>query len=62
MTEEGEVRCELIPSVGPGQTVTLTVRARAFEAGNLRFRVELEAEDPDTRLVGEESTRFFGDN
>jgi uncharacterized repeat protein (TIGR01451 family) len=62
ITEEGEVRFQLIPSVGPGQTVTLTVRARAFEAGNLRFRVELEAEDPDTRLVGEESTRFFGDN
>ncbi|MEE3369888.1 MAG: hypothetical protein VX346_11135 [Planctomycetota bacterium] len=62
IAEEGEVRFQPIPSVGPGQTVTLTVRARAFEEGNLRFRVELEAEDPDTRLVGEESTRFFGDN
>lgn len=62
LAEEGEVRFQTIPSVGPGQTMTLTVRARAFEPGNLRFRVELEAEDPDTRLVGEESTRFFGDN
>ena len=61
VAEEGEVRFQPIRSIGPGQTVTLTVTARAFEAGNLRFRVELEADDPDTRLVGEESTRFFGD-
>ena len=59
---EGEVRFQPIPTIAPGKTITLTVTARAFEDGNLRFRVELQADDPDIQLVGEESTRFFGDN
>ena len=59
---EGEVRFQPIPTIAAGKTITLTVTARAFEAGNLRFRVELQADDPDIQLVGEESTRFFGDN
>jgi hypothetical protein len=52
----------VIPRIGPGEQLKLTIVAEADRAGNHRFRVETTSTDPDTRLVAEESTYYFGDD
>jgi uncharacterized repeat protein (TIGR01451 family) len=56
----GQVLFEPISSIGAGQSVTLKITARAEQAGSHRFRAEVTCGDSDTRLVAEETTRFFG--
>jgi uncharacterized repeat protein (TIGR01451 family) len=55
----GQVLCHPLPELGPGEQATLRVVAKAAEAGNHQFRVEVTATDADTRLVSEGTTRFF---
>jgi uncharacterized repeat protein (TIGR01451 family) len=52
----GQVLFQPLTRIEPGQTLTLSVVARASEVGNHRFRVEVTA--GDSILVAEEATRF----
>ncbi len=56
----GQVIFEPIPSIPAGGQMSLKVTARAGQSGNLLFRAELTCGDPETKLVAEESTRFYG--
>lgn len=58
----GQVLFQMIPRIGPGEQVKLTIVAVADQAGNHRFRVETTSTEPETRLVAEESTHYFGDD
>ncbi len=55
----GQVIFDTIDAIPAGGQVTLKVTARAATSGNLRFRAELTCENPETKLVTEESTRFY---
>jgi hypothetical protein len=57
----GQVIFDAIQSVPAGAEVTLRITAQAHKSGNHRFRAELTCGDPETKLVSEESTRFYGD-
>ncbi len=56
----GQVLFQPIPRIDAGEQVKLTIIAVAEKAGNHRFRVETTTTEPETRLVAEESTHFFG--
>lgn len=56
----GQVLFQAIPRLGPGERKVLKVIAKASQAGSLRFRAEVKCGDPETHLVAEESTRYFG--
>ena len=58
----GQVLFQMIPRIGPGEQIKLTIIAVADRAGNHRFRVETTSTEPETRLVAEESTHFYGDD
>jgi hypothetical protein len=55
----GQVLFDTISSLPAGGEMTLKITARAAKDGNLRFRAELTCADSDTKLVSEESTRFY---
>jgi uncharacterized repeat protein (TIGR01451 family) len=57
----GQVNYESIPSLGTGQSLALTVKAKAQKAGNHVFRVEVHSKPSGDRLVNEGTTRFFGE-
>ncbi|MDA1055430.1 MAG: hypothetical protein O3C40_33950 [Planctomycetota bacterium] len=57
----GQVLFHPIARIEPGDELVLKIVAKADKAGNHRFRAELTAGDPDTRLIAEESTYFFGE-
>ena len=57
----GQAIFNTIPRIDPGQTLTLKVIAKADREGNHRFRAELTADGPETKLVAEESTYYFRD-
>jgi hypothetical protein len=56
----GQVMFDPIASVPAGGKITVKITAQAAATGNLRFRVELNCGTPETKLVAEESTRFYG--
>ena len=56
----GQVVFEPIETIPAGGEVTMRITAKAAQDGNLRFRTELNCGDPETKLVAEESTRFYG--
>jgi hypothetical protein len=56
----GQVLFDLIKEIGPGEKVVLTIHASASVEGRHRFRAEIFAGDPETRLVQEEMTWFLG--
>ena len=56
----GQVVFEPITNIPAGGKVAVRITARASVAGNLRFRAELNCGTPETKLVAEESTRFYG--
>lgn len=56
----GQVLFHPIPRIEPGDEITLKIVARGDRPGNHRFRAELNCKNPDTRLIAEESTFFFG--
>jgi len=58
----GQVLFHPIARIEPGDELVLKIVAKADKAGNHRFRAELTAGDPDTRLIAEETTYFFGED
>ena len=57
---EGEVVFEPVARIDAGEERTFQIKAKASLAGNHIFRAEVTCTNPDTRLAGEESTRFYG--
>ena len=56
----GQVVFDAIPSIAAGQAKTFVVKARAESTGNHIIRAEVFCKPLGTRLVGEESTYFYG--
>ncbi len=56
----GQVTFDQISAVEANSELIFKITARASRPGNHGFRVEVEADDPETRLVAEETTRFYG--
>jgi uncharacterized repeat protein (TIGR01451 family) len=56
----GQVIFKPISRINPGETVKLTVKARAEADGNHVFRAAVKCTDPETRLVAEDTTRYYG--
>lgn len=59
--EDGQAIFDTIPRIEAGQVVTLKIVAKASQAGNHRVRAVLKCTDPETELVAEDMTRFFGE-
>lgn len=57
----GQVVFLPIARIDEGQAIVLKVTARAETSGNHVFRTEVKCSDPETRLVFEGTTKFFGD-
>ena len=55
----GQVVFDTIPMIAAGETLTLKVKARAEAAGNHIVRTEVHCKPLGTRLVSEETTRFY---
>jgi hypothetical protein len=58
----GQVLCQPLPQLGPGEQATLRVKAKAEQAGTHQYRIEVTTTDGDARLVSEGTTRFFVDS
>lgn len=58
---EGQAIFQPIARLGAGQKTIVKVRARAEQAGNHRFRIQVTGDSGETQLVSEGTTRFFGD-
>lgn len=56
----GQIVFDAIPSIAAGQAKTFVVKARAESTGNHIIRAEVFCKPLGTRLVGEESTYFYG--
>jgi uncharacterized repeat protein (TIGR01451 family) len=56
----GQVTFEPIAQIKPNETMKLKVTARADKDGNHVFRAAVQCADPETRLVAEDTTRFYG--
>lgn len=57
--DPGQVVFNPVPSLAPGKEVTMKVHAQAGTAGNHIFRAEVHCRPLETRLVTEETTRFY---
>lgn len=55
----GQVVFDAIDSIGPGETKTLIVKARADTTGNHVVRAEIFCKPLGTRLVAEENTYYY---
>jgi hypothetical protein len=55
----GQVTFTTIPVIGPGKELRLKIAARAQTPGNHIFRAEVHCRPLATRLVREETTRFY---
>ncbi len=58
----GQVLFHPISRIEPGDELVLKIVAKADKVGNHRFRAELTAGDPETRLIAEETTYYFGED
>ena len=58
----GQVVFQPISRIGAGEITKLTVKARADAEGNHVFRTEVKCVEPVTKLVAEDTTRFFGED
>jgi uncharacterized repeat protein (TIGR01451 family) len=56
----GQVIFKPIAAIPAGGQLTVKVLAAAQKPGSLRFRAELSCGEPETKLVSEETTRFYG--
>jgi uncharacterized repeat protein (TIGR01451 family) len=56
----GQVVFQTIDRLEPGEERVLQIKARADREGNHSFRTELVCHPLDTRLIAEETTRFYG--
>jgi len=57
----GQLLCQPLSQLGPGEQATVRVKAKANQAGSHHFRVEVTSADGDARLVSEGTTRFFAE-
>jgi len=55
----GQVAFEAVPTLAAGREIVLSIKARAETAGNHVFRAEVYCKPLGTRLVSEETTRFY---
>ncbi|MFT5523552.1 MAG: putative membrane protein, partial [Pirellulaceae bacterium] len=62
ISADGQVKFSSIERIDPGQTLTLRITAEATAGGNHVFRANVQCSNPDTNLVSEDTTRFFGDS
>jgi uncharacterized repeat protein (TIGR01451 family) len=60
--QTGQVVFQPIARIAPKETVKLMVKAKAQANGNHVFRAAVQCSDPETRLVAEDNTRFYGGN
>jgi len=58
----GQVVFQPISRIGPNEVTKLTIKARADTEGNHVFRAEVNCTDPQTKLIAEDTTRFFGED
>lgn len=58
--QTGQVIFQPIARINPQETVQLVVKAKAQANGNHVFRAAVQCSDPETRLVAEDNTRFYG--
>lgn len=58
---DGRVEFETIGSIAAGTERTVTIRARAHDAGTHLFRAEVICQELETKLAAEETTLFFED-
>jgi uncharacterized repeat protein (TIGR01451 family) len=58
----GQVVCQPLGALGPGEQLAVRVKAKAQNAGSHHFRIEVTSADGDARLVSEGTTRFFTDS
>ena len=56
----GQVLFRPIAQIAANETVVLKIKARAQAPGNHLFRAEVKCPDPETKLVAEGTTRYFG--
>lgn len=59
--EEGRVTFNPIRRIAPGEEVVLKIHARGEAAGSHVIRMEVQCTEPETQLVSESTTRFFGE-
>ncbi len=59
--EPGQVTFATIDAVDPNEEIVCKITARATQGGNHVFRAELICESTETRLIVEETTKFYGD-
>jgi hypothetical protein len=57
----GQILCQPLAQLGPGEQATLRIKAQARQAGAHHFRIEVTTADDDARLVSEGTTRFFAE-
>ncbi len=58
----GQVVFDAVPAIAPATELVLTVKAKADLAGNHVFRAEVHCKSAGTRLVREETTRYYRDS
>ncbi len=59
-TMPGQVLFRPLPQIAPNETVKLQIKAKAATTGNHLFRAEVKCPDPETKLVAEQTTRYYG--
>jgi hypothetical protein len=59
--ETGQITFAAIDALDPNEEVVYKITAKAGHAGNHIFRAELVCESTETRLIVEETTKFYGD-
>jgi hypothetical protein len=57
----GQVLCQPLTQLGPGEQATLRIKAQAHQPGAHHFRIEVTTADGDAHLVSEGTTRFFSE-
>ncbi len=58
--QAGQVVFQPIARINSKETIKLTVKAKAQTDGIHVFRAAVQCSDPETRLVAEDTTRFYG--
>ncbi len=58
----GQLICQPLAELGPGEQVSIKVKARADRSGSHQFRVEVVSAQAEARLVSEGTTRFFAES
>jgi uncharacterized repeat protein (TIGR01451 family) len=58
----GQVVFDMVPAIAPATELVLTIKAKADLAGNHVFRAEVHCKSAGTRLVREETTRYYQDS